>query len=88
MKTDVRDHISIRVILKGTYAVVELNRPEKFNALSPHLAEDFTTAWRDLSRDDTVRSIIITGAGPSFCTGGDVKEDLDRLRKLDPMEFQ
>jgi len=87
MKTDIRDYSTIKVTQKANFAVVELNRPEKFNALSPELAEDFTIAWSDVTGDDTVKSIIITGAGPSFCAGGDVEEDLNPLREMDPIEF-
>lgn len=57
-------------------AVVELtlNRPEKLNALNAALVGALTETITDLGRDDTVRAIILTGAGRAFSCGVDLKE--------------
>jgi 2-(1,2-epoxy-1,2-dihydrophenyl)acetyl-CoA isomerase len=52
---------------------VTLNRPQAKNALSPDLREDLRTALLDAHQDDDVRCLVLTGAGDSFCAGGDVK---------------
>lgn len=53
-------------------ATVTLNRPDKLNALSEDMKEDLTSGFAALNRDDSVRVILLTGAGRGFCAGGDV----------------
>jgi len=53
-------------------ATVTLNRPEKHNALSGRMIEELTALAQDLASDDTVRVVVLTGAGKSFCAGGDL----------------
>lgn len=50
-----------------------LNRPEAHNALSPELTEALERAVDALARDSALRVLVITGAGASFCAGGDLK---------------
>lgn len=56
------------------YAIVTLNRPEAMNALSRQLRQEFVAAFKDCIDDDTIRVIILTGAGKAFCAGFDLKE--------------
>ncbi len=53
-------------------ATLTLNRPEKHNAMSAQMIADLTDAAGRLGQDDTVRVVILTGAGKSFCAGGDL----------------
>ncbi|MEM8788069.1 MAG: crotonase/enoyl-CoA hydratase family protein [Pseudomonadota bacterium] len=53
-------------------ATLTLNRPDKHNALSEDLIAALTRAAADLSGDHTVRAVVLTGAGGSFCAGGDL----------------
>lgn len=53
-------------------ATLLLNRPEKHNAMSAQMLADLTQAAADLGRDDSVRVVVLTGAGKSFCAGGDL----------------
>ena len=53
-------------------ATVTLNRPEALNAWTDVMAEEVWRAMNEAARDDTVRVIILTGAGRAFCAGGDV----------------
>ena len=53
-------------------ATITLNRPEKRNALSDVLTPALRETLLVLDRDDAVRCIIVTGAGTSFCAGGDI----------------
>ena len=55
-------------------ATVTLNRPEALNALSSELRKALTQTFRDLQADDSVRVVILTGAGRAFCAGFDLKE--------------
>lgn len=58
-------------------ARLTLNRPAKHNALSATMIAELTEAIGRLGRDPAVRVIILTGAGDSFCAGG----DLDWMRE-------
>ena len=56
---------------QGT-ATLTLNQPDKHNALSRQMIEDLTAAAKLLGEDDTVHVVVLTGAGKSFCAGGDL----------------
>ncbi len=53
-------------------ATITLNRPEKRNALSDALTPALRETLLVVERDPAVRCVVITGAGTSFCAGGDV----------------
>ena len=53
-------------------ARITLNRPEKRNALDAELISEIRDALRDCTRDETVRVIVISGAGSDFCSGADL----------------
>jgi enoyl-CoA hydratase/carnithine racemase len=62
-------HIQDRV------AWIELNRPEKLNAMTPEMAELLLDAVQTCNRSDEVRAVVLTGAGPkAFCAGSDITE--------------
>ncbi|MFZ1163349.1 enoyl-CoA hydratase-related protein [Mycobacterium sp.] len=52
-------------------AVLTLNRPEHLNAYTSEMGALLSAAYRDCDKDDTVRAIVITGAGRAFCAGAD-----------------
>lgn len=54
-------------------ATLTLNRPDKHNAMSAQMLEDLTRAAGVLGADDGVRVVVLTGAGKSFCAGGDLE---------------
>lgn len=49
-----------------------LNRPEKYNALSLELMHALCEALDAMAGDETVRMVVLTGAGKAFCSGGDL----------------
>jgi enoyl-CoA hydratase/carnithine racemase len=53
-------------------ATITLNRPERFNAYTPVMAQELGAAFRRCDDDDEVRVIIVTGAGRGFCAGADL----------------
>ncbi|APV51312.1 enoyl-CoA hydratase [Betaproteobacteria bacterium GR16-43] len=55
-------------------ATLTLNRPRQFNALSSALLADLHAALDRLRGDESVRVVVITGAGAAFCSGHDLKE--------------
>ncbi|WRZ92298.1 enoyl-CoA hydratase/isomerase family protein [Streptomyces sp. NBC_01007] len=53
-------------------AVLTLDRPERLNAIDLGTAAELVAAWREFRFDDTVRALVVTGAGQrAFCTGID-----------------
>ena len=69
----------------GAVAVVTINRPKVLNALNTETIDDLERAMLDLQRDDSVRAIVLTGAGEkSFVAGADINE----LAALSPAEGQ
>lgn len=54
-------------------ATITLNRPEVYNALSVRMGDEFCAVIDDADRDESVRAVVLTGAGNAFCSGGDLK---------------
>ncbi len=66
----------------GGVAVLTLNRPDRLNALHVELGRALLAALERVAADDSVRAVVITGAGRAFCAGGDVAQLRDaRVRK-------
>ena len=59
-------------VRKGA-AWITLNRPKNRNALSSVLVSELYDHLMAANEDETVRSIVITGTGPAFCAGADLK---------------
>ncbi|HWZ53585.1 MAG TPA: enoyl-CoA hydratase [Candidatus Acidoferrales bacterium] len=64
----------------GSIATIRLNRPERLNALNIEMGRALVHALLRASQDNSVRAVVVTGAGRGFCAGGDV-ELLRDLRK-------
>ena len=62
----------LKCCVKEGVAKVTLNNPKKSNALSDELTPALRETLVQLEQNDKVRCLIITGAGESFCSGGDV----------------
>jgi enoyl-CoA hydratase/carnithine racemase len=71
-----------RLERRDAVAIVTLDRPDRLNAISGALLADLHAALDEANRDDTVRAIVLTGAGRAFCAGDDLKEFGDQA--LDP----
>ena len=68
----------IKSEVKNSTAVITLNRPEKRNALHPFLVEQLKNKLVEFENNDSVKSLIITGEGNTFCAGA----DLEYLRQI------
>ncbi|MEK6321852.1 MAG: enoyl-CoA hydratase/isomerase family protein [Acidobacteriota bacterium] len=53
-------------------ARITLNRPDKRNALDDGIVSEFKDALRAAAHDETVRVVLVTGAGKDFCSGADL----------------
>ncbi len=59
--------------------VVTMNRPQAYNALNLSLTQALIEAFQTAADDPGVRAVVLTGSGPAFCAGGDMKEARDRV---------
>ncbi len=64
-------------------ARVTLDRPERLNALTFEVYEELREVFDALDREPGVRSILLTGSGRAFCSGGDVEDIIGRLFERD-----
>jgi len=64
--------MSLSTRIDAGIAHVTLNRPERHNAFDEGLIASLTTAFNVFGIDPTVRAIVLSGAGKSFCAGADL----------------
>ena len=61
-------------------ATITLNRPDKLNSWNVELIDEVIKVANELNHDDTVRAVILTGAGRAFCAGGDLSLPIFDMR--------
>ncbi len=82
-------HLIVETRADGVQTIT-LDRPERLNAVNPRLADEFPLALESAAREDSVRAVVITGAGRGFCAGLDLSEpvsltDGPRADRIDPL---
>ena len=77
----------LEVIRDGSIVTLVANRPEARNALSMEMRTLLRDALHDIEHDDSVRCVVLKGAGKHFLAGGDVKGMVDAI-KLPPDEIR
>ena len=82
-KADAVDALLLREDRDGI-AMLTLNRPLQFNALSADLLAELLSAIEAIGVDSSVRVLVISGAGRAFCAGHDLRE----MRGNPDIEFQ
>jgi enoyl-CoA hydratase/carnithine racemase len=68
-------------------ATVTFNRPDKLNALTFEAYADLRDLLAELPARPDVKTVVMTGEGRGFCSGGDVEEIIGELQKLDTAEL-
>jgi enoyl-CoA hydratase len=56
----------------GTVLRIQLDRPEKLNAVDTPMLDELSARLGNAAADDWVRAVLLTGAGRAFCSGGDL----------------
>jgi enoyl-CoA hydratase/carnithine racemase len=59
---------------KDGIAIITLNSPDKLNAISLKMKESLFAATDEADKDDSIKIVILTGAGRGFCAGHDISE--------------
>ncbi|MDT0457414.1 enoyl-CoA hydratase family protein [Streptomyces sp. NBC_00400] len=83
--TDAWQHI--RVTRKDGIATVTLARPDKLNALTFEAYADLRDLLAELSRERSVRALVLAGEGRGFCSGGDVEEIIGATLGMDTAQL-
>lgn len=68
-------------------ATITLNRPEKKNPLTFDSYAELRDTFRELSKNDSIKSVVFTGEGGNFCSGGDVNEIIQPLLDMTTNEL-
>jgi enoyl-CoA hydratase/carnithine racemase len=72
----------------GNVAVITLNRPEAKNAFSPEMIKQWPDYLRQAREDDSIRVVVLTGKGDTFCSGGDIRDMAEgKLKSWDMKNF-
>jgi enoyl-CoA hydratase/carnithine racemase len=84
--------------VQGGVALVTLNRPEKLNAMTALMQAELEDAMAEADGDESLRAVVVTGAGRGFCAGADMGggesfgsgwgEIPSDLRKMMPMDVR
>ena len=64
--------MTVKTDRNGAIATVTLDNPKRKNAVTDAMWGELEATFRDFSRDDSIRVVVITGAGDEFCSGADL----------------
>jgi 2-(1,2-epoxy-1,2-dihydrophenyl)acetyl-CoA isomerase len=73
---------SVEVTNQSGIATITLNRPERGNSIDLQLAKELLAAATSCEHDAGTRAVVLTGAGRSFCFGGDLGEACESMRTM------
>lgn len=65
---------TITFVIDSGVGTITLNRPESYNAVNEQLSTELRLALEQAANDESVRCLVITGAGKAFCSGQDLKD--------------
>jgi enoyl-CoA hydratase len=71
---DPEDEPAVAMLRDGPRLHITLNRPDRRNAFSAEMRDSFAEALQVVQSDPSLEEVILRGAGPAFCSGGDLAE--------------
>jgi enoyl-CoA hydratase/carnithine racemase len=66
------DLIQTHYEIENSIGIITLNRPDEMNALTHIMRKELIGLFEDADRDDSIRAVVVTGAGRAFCAGADL----------------
>jgi 2-(1,2-epoxy-1,2-dihydrophenyl)acetyl-CoA isomerase len=66
---------------KDNLLFLRMNRPDRLNAINGDLMDELLQATQEAADDNSIRAVVLTGEGRSFCAGGDVRDGAKPKRK-------
>lgn len=75
-----------RFAVNAGIGVLTLDRPDSLNSLTFAIYAQLESLYADLQTDDSVKVVVMTGAGRGFCSGGNVEEIIAKLLQQDTAE--
>jgi enoyl-CoA hydratase/carnithine racemase len=70
--TEADETARVVTIEHGSVVEVRLNRPEKLNAIDDAMLTELIAAGESLTRNGSVRAVVLSGEGRGFCSGRDL----------------
>ena len=77
----------IRFDVSEGVAIIELHRPEHLNTYTGRMGAELGDAYRTCDNDDSIRAVVLTGAGRAFCAGADMSQGEETFAKQDQQTF-
>jgi len=77
----------VRYQIEDRVATVTLDRPERKNPLTFALYAELRDWFRNLRERDDIKTVLLTGAGEDFCSGGDVRDIIGPLTEQTPEQL-
>lgn len=77
--------IETEVDASNNIATIYMNRPNQLNAFNIQHVEELISAFNEISNDESIRCLVLSGRGKAFCAGGDVSEFQQAEKPVDFM---
>ncbi|MFQ5814472.1 MAG: enoyl-CoA hydratase/isomerase family protein, partial [Anaerolineae bacterium] len=79
---------TILVHREGKVAIIQVNRPERKNAMTAEMSREFVGRLKELGQAHDVRAVVITGTEDVFLSGADVGKVTSKLSDMTPIEWR
>lgn len=78
----------IEVTKDGAVAVIRVNRPNRKNAMTSDMFQEFSDRLKELGSDDGVRALVVTGTDDVFLSGADVGKVTATVGEMSPTDWR
>lgn len=85
---EVQTNGKIEVTRDGAVAVIRVNRPERKNAMTADMFQEFSDRLKALGSDQEIRAVLITGSGDVFLSGADVGKVTATVGEMSPTDWR
>ena len=76
------DYNTVDYAQDGAVAIVSIARPDAMNSFNEELRRELLNTLQRATDDTSVRAVVLTGQGRSFCVGADLKEGLGKTKSI------